>query len=337
MFKKLLGSLILSAVMLFSTAFIGCGGGGNEILILAATEEERIEFLQEKLDARFPDYDITIQYVGTGELYSKLNEEKQNITGDIIYDLETANAEMLLANTPNLFYDLSSYDFSAYVDNAKGHIATHKKYAVDAKLDGAIIVNKNVLAGKGAPIPETYEDLTKPIYKDIICMPNPKASGTGYCFYSGMVAKLGETGAIAYFDELNENVVEYTASGSAPIKRVNSGEIGIGVCMLWQAVKYANENSALQVVVPEGTLPYMLYNMAIVNGRETRPEVVEVFNYLFTDVNKLSQEQFCGEKLFESQGVSAVSNYPSAFTEFDMPFLYNYQYKQELLDKWKHC
>ncbi len=334
MFKKLLGSLILSAVMLFSTAFIGCGGGGNEILILAATEEERIEFLTEKLEERFPDYDITIQYVGTGELYSKLNEEKQNITGDIIYDLEATNAEMLLANTPDLFYDLSSCDFSNYVENAKGYTARHKKYATDAKLAGAIIVNKSVLASEGVPIPATYEDLLNPIYNDLICMPNPNQSGTGYCFYSGMVAKLGKTEALAYFNALNENIVEYTSSGSAPIKKVNSGEIGIGVCMLWQAVKYANENANLQVVLPDNTLPYQLYNMAIVKGRETRPEVVEVFNYLFTDVNKLSQEQFCGEKLFTNQGASVVANYPSEFTEFNMPFLYDYEYKQELLDAW---
>ena len=337
MFKKIFSSLFLASVMLFSTAFIGCGGGGNEILILTTGEEERIEFLTEKLEERFPDYDITLQYVGTGELYSKLNEEKQNITGDIVYDFEVTNMEMLLAEIPDLFYDLSSYDFSSYVENAKAHTSRHKKYAIDVKQDGAIIVNKNVLTSKGVPVPETYEDLLNPIYDDLICMPNPKASGTGYCFYSGLVAKLGETGALNYFDALNANIKEYTSSGSAPIKKVNNGEVGIGVCMLWQAVKYANENSALQVVLPENTLPYTLYGMALINGRETRPEVVEVFNYLFNDLNKLCVEALNAEKVFTNQGACAVPDYPNDFAEFNMPFLYDYQYKQELLDKWKHC
>lgn len=320
---------------LTSTAFVGCGGG-TEIIILTTGEEERIEFLNAKLEERFPDYTVTLQYVGTSELYSKLSEEKQAITGDIVYDFEVTNMEMLLSSTPDLFYDLSAYDFSSYVENAKAHTTRHKKYAVDVKQDGAIIVNKSVLTSAGAPIPETYEDLLNPVYQGLVCMPNPNSSGTGYCFYSGMVAKLGETEALAYFNSLDANIPAngYTTSGSAPIKMVNSGEFGVGVCMLWQAVNYANENSNLQVVLPENTLPYTLYGMAMINGKETRPEVVEVFDYLFNTLNKECVEALNGEKLFANQGACAVPNYPSDFNEFSMPFLYDYEYKQTLLDKW---
>ncbi len=333
MFKKLMSGVVALVITLSFGAFMGCSGS-DSIIILTTGEEERVEFLSAKLEERFPDYDIILQNVGTGELYSKLEEEKQDITGDIVYDFEVTNMEMLLAETPDLFYDLSDYDFSIYVENAKAHTSRHKKYAVDVKQDGAIIVNKNVLSNAGALIPETYKDLTDSIYKDLICMPDPNQSGTGYCFYSGMVAKLGEEAALEYFNMLDGNIVGTTSSGSAPIKRVNSGEVGIGVCMLWQAVKYANENPALEVVLLENTLPYTLYGMAMINGREARPEVKEVFDYLFTDLNKLCVEELNAEKLFVDQGACKVPNYPSNFTEFDMPFLYNYQYKQHLLDKW---
>ena len=333
MLKRILSCFLIFVVMVSTFIFVGCGNS-NSIIILTTGEEERIEFLSQKLDEKFPDYDITLQYVGTGELYSKLNEEKQSITGDIVYDFEVTNMEMLLASTPDLFYDLSSYDFSAYTDNAKAHTSRHTKYAVDVKQDGAIIVNKTVLSNAGVPVPETYEDLLNPIYKDLICMPNPNQSGTGYCFYSGMVAKLGEEKALEYFKEFGKNVVEYTSSGSAPIKRVNSGEVGIGICMLWQAVKYANENSALKVILLENTLPYTLYGMALINGRESRTEVKEVFDYLFNDLNKLCVEALNSEKLFVEQKPCSVPNYPSDFTEFDMPFLFDYEYKQKLLDKW---
>lgn len=337
MFKKLISSFVVFIMALgFGSTFFGCAGSDG-IIILTTGEEERIEFLSAKLEERFPDYDITLQYVGTGELYSKLNEEKKDITGDIVYDFEVTNMEMLLAETPDLFYDLSDYDFSKYVENAKAHTSRHKKYAVDVKQDGAIIVNTKVLSNAGAStILERYEDLLKPMYKDLICMPNPNQSGTGYCFYSGMVAMLGDDDNKVrdYFNSLDNNIAEYTSSGSVPIKRVNSGEMGIGVCMLWQAVKYANENPDLEVVHLKDPLPYTLYGMAMINGREARPEVKEVFDYLFTDLNKLCVEEFNAEKLFVDQGECKVPNYPSDFTEIDMPNLYNYQYKQQLLDKW---
>lgn len=332
MFKKLISSFVVFIMALgFGSTFFGCAGSDG-IIILTTGEEERIEFLSAKLEERFPDYDITLQYVGTGELYSKLNEEKKDITGDIVYDFEVTNMEMLLAETPDLFYDLSDYDFSKYVENAKAHTSRHKKYAVDVKQDGAIIVNKNVLGSR--PIPTTYSDLINPIYKDLICMPNPNQSGTGYCFYSGMFAKLGEDIAPGYFKSLDDNIDEYTSSGSVPIKRVNSGEMGIGVCMLWQAVKYKNENPELEVVLLENTLPYTLYGMAMINGREARPEVKEVFDYLFTDLNKLCVEEFNAEKLFVDQGECKVPNYPSTFAELNMPRLYDFEYKQQLLDRW---
>lgn len=333
MFKRILSGLLMAIIMISTCIFSGCGSF-EYVVVLTCAEEERIDFLSEKLREKFPEYEVIFQYVGTGELYSKLSEEKQSITGDIVHDFEITNMEMLLAESPEIFYDLASYDFSIYVENAMAHTERHTKYAVMAKQANAIIVNKDVLARAGAPIPKTYNDLLNPVYKDLICMPNPNQSGTGYGFYSGMVAHLGEEEALKYFAEFDKNVVEYTSSGSAPMKRVNSGEVGIGVCMLWQAVRYVNDNPSLEVIIPDNALPYTLCAMAMLSEREDRPEVKAVFDYMYTELNRLAVEAFNAEKLFVNQGPCTVANYPDSFKEFNMSFRYDYVYKQELLDKW---
>ena len=46
--------------------------------------------------------------------------------------------------------------------------------------ESAICVNKVELEKRKLPIPKTWKDLTNPIYKNLIVMPNPASSGTGY-------------------------------------------------------------------------------------------------------------------------------------------------------------
>ena len=332
MFKKIFSLVvsILCAVTCFS--FLGCGG--PKIVIFTTYEEEKVEYYQSKLDEKFPDYKIIIQGMGSGEIYSKLDTEKTSVSCDIVTAVEVTNLELLLSNTPNLFYDLSDYDFSIYVDNAKKHTERHKKYAIDCILDGALIVNKSVLADAGVEIPVSYADLILPKYKGLISMPNPNSSGTGYCFYSGVVAKIGETEATEYFKTLTDNLYEQTSSGSAPLKSVQRGDVGIGVCMLWQAMNVVNENPNLQVVIPDNQVPYTLYGMGIINGHQERTEVKEVFDYLYGELNQECFEAFNGEKLYVNQGACQIANFPQGYSELEMPFLYDYEYKQTLLDKW---
>ena len=332
--KKRFLSLILALFCALTTlSFTACGGKDNSIVIFAAAEEERIAFLQNELDEKFPNYEIIIQSVGTGEFFTKLQGEKQNVDCDIFFDLEVSNAEKLIAEVPNLFYDLSAFDYSIYVENTKDFTTRHKYYAIDCKMDLAFIVNKAVLNGKA--VPTTYQDLLKADYQDLIVMPSPATSGTGYSFLSGMVSMLGETEAFNYFTALNQNVKEYTTSGSAPMKSVNRGEAGIGACMLWQGVNYKNANSNLEVVVLDDVTPFGLYGMGIINTHEQKAGVLEVFEFLFEEANQKCVEQFNTGNMYVNQAPSGTPNFPTDFTELDLSqVIYNYSYKANLIDKW---
>ena len=119
----------------------GCGGGnanssaesnntGNDrVVIYTAAEDERIAYIQQELDKKFPDTEIVIQSLGTGQLLSKLQAEGVNTDCDIFYDLEVVNAEIILNENPDLFVDLSDYDFSVYDSSVTGYTDRHHKYA----------------------------------------------------------------------------------------------------------------------------------------------------------------------------------------------------------------
>ncbi len=263
MYKKLVSVI----AMLLCTAFVlaGCGSnkaqnntsastGKDRVVIYTASEDERIAYIQEELDKQFPDTEIVLQSLGTGQLLSKLQAEGKNGDCDIFYDLEVVNAEIILNASPDLFVDLSDYDFSIYDPSVTGYTDRHHKYAVNGKTAGAFLVNTKMLEEKGLPIPATYDDMLKPEYAGLISMPNPKSSGTGYSYYNGMITILGEEAGMKYFEDLNPNIKEYTTSGSAPAKAAVRGDVAIAYGLLWQCVNYANENEGMTVVVPELSL-----------------------------------------------------------------------------------
>lgn len=345
MSKKFLSVIAL----LLCTAFVlaGCGStddqnstssgaGKDRVVIYTAAEDERIAYIQAELDKQFPDTEIVIQSLGTGQLLSKLQAEGKDSDCDIFYDLEVVNAEIILNAAPDLFVDLSDYDFSIYDPSVTGYTDRHHKYAVNGKTAGAFLVNTKMLEEKGLPIPETYEDMLKPEYAGLISMPSPKSSGTGYSYYNGMVTILGEEAAMKYFEELNPNIKEYTTSGSAPAKAAVRGDVAIAYSLLWQCVNYANENEGLTVVVPEQGLAFDLFTMGMISGHETKGSVKEVFTYLYNELNKPQCAKFNPDKIYADMPAAEIQNYPENYKEITMAGLFDFQYKQDLLDKWKY-
>lgn len=330
------------------TILVGCGkkdssdstsassGKAERVVIYTAAEDERIAYIQQALDKKFPELEIVIQSLGTGQLLSKLQAEGKNSDCDIFYDLEVVNAEIILNANPDLFVDLSGYDFSVYDSSVTGYTSRHHKYAVNGKTAGAFLVNTKVLEAKGLEIPKTYDDMLKPEYKGLISMPSPKSSGTGYSYYNGMITILGEKAGLQYFESLNPNIKEYTTSGSAPAKAAVRGDVAIAYGLLWQCVNYANDNEGMIVVVPDQGLAFDLFTMGIISGHETKTAVKEVFAYLYNELNKPQCALFNPDKIYVDMPDAEIKNYPSDYNEITMAGLFDFEYKQNLLDKWQY-
>lgn len=331
--KKLIA---LALLVCCSVLFIGTAFAADRVVIYTAAEDERIAYLQEALNKQFPDTEIVIQSLGTGQLLSKLQAEGQNSDCDIFYDLEVVNAEIILNANPDLFVDLSDYDFSIYDASVTGYTDRHHKYAVNGKTAGAFLVNTKMLDDLGLPIPASYEDMLKPEYRELISMPNPQSSGTGYSYYNGMITLLGKEAGMQYFDDLNPNIKEYTTSGSAPAKAAIRGDAAIAYGLLWLCVNYANENEGMTVVVPEQGLAFDLFTMGMIAGHETKPAVKDVFTYLYNELNKPQCALFNPDKIYADMPAPEIKNYPEGYTEITMNGLFDFEYKQELLDEWAY-
>lgn len=158
------------------------------------------------------------------------------LTGcDIVFDCEYGYLQMLSDN----FATIDFIDNSQFVADMQD--PTRKYMPVD-RYSGYVIVNTQVLADKGLPVPQSYEDLLGPMYKGLIEMPDPTASSTGYLFLKSLVNAWGEEKALAYFDQLDANILQYTG-GSAPVKDAAAGECAIALSPTFKAVDLINEGS----------------------------------------------------------------------------------------------
>lgn len=307
----------------------GCSITSDDaVVIYSCAEGMRNEAILTALRRRFPSYDIRLHYVPTGNCAAKLKIEGEKSEADIVLALEGGYMKQISC----FFEDLSSFDSSRYCSDL---IDPENKYFPFSRESACIAVNEQILTERGLPLPIGYKDLTDPQYKGLVCMPNPKSSGTGYNFLKSLVNAWGEDEAFAYFDILANNIYQFSSSGSGPINALVQGEAAIGLGMTYQAVAEINQGVPLRVLFFEEGAPWAVYGIGIVRGKLERPKVREVFEWLSTEGTKIDNAAFISDRVFVDYKAE-IEHYPSAIDYADMTGIVDADEKQRLLEKWKY-
>ena len=324
--KRTLG-LVATGLFL---ALAGCASrDNNQVIIYTSTEDFRTEHMQQLLKEKFPNYDIVLQVLSTGNHAAKLKAEGTATEADIILNLETAYLEGL----KDVLADLGDFDLSAFLPDL---VPEDRRYLPWDKSSGAVVINRSRLESRGLPVPSSFEELLHPRYKGVLSMPNPKTSGTGYMFLKGLVNAWGEDAAFAYFDGFAENVLQFTTSGSGPVNALIQGEALVGLGMTITATEAINNRGAVfeMLFFREGA-PSVTTGMGIVRGKETRPVVREVFQFAMTTLAREDKELYCPEPIFKDQA-NTIPNYPRNIPYMDMRGINDLAEKERLLAKWKY-
>lgn len=319
--------LAIATILLLS----GCGTGQKEkVLIYTSGEEYCVEYMTQLLNEKFPQYDITVEYIGTGNHAAKLLSEGTDTECDISDFLESGYLRQL--DEAGILADLSDFEKPNYVDD----VMLGNNIAPLTRSGGAIVLNTKLLEEKGLAEPQSYEDLLKPEYKGLISMPSPKSSSTGYFFLKSLVNAWGEEKAFDYFDKLTPNILQYTSSGSGPLNALIQDEAAIGLGMTPHAVKEISDGhgQSLKIVFFEEGSPYSLYGQAIIKGKEDRPAVREVFEFLINQYDYDLCKTWYPEKIYTDVDFE-VENYPKNIKYADMSNDTPEQ-KEYLLSKWKY-
>lgn len=318
--------IVIVLIGIFSILILsGCGAKKEKVVIYTALEESTIQTLKKQIKEQFPNYDIVVQYMATGNNAAKIKNEGTNIEADIILDLETAQAE----NVKDNFADISSFDTSKYLDG----VNKSDKYLILAKYTMNLTIDQKYFKEHNLKEPKTYEDLLKPEYKNLIAMPDPKTSGSGYGFYLNVVNIMGEDKAIEYFKKLKNNLREFTTSGSGPTNLLKQGEVAIAMGMTQQGVEAINQGYDFKIIELETGSVYNTTSYTIIKGRENKDSVKEVFTWLINEFQPYIVEHSYPDVILKNQE-NKMANYPNDLKDADMKNIESVETKNHLLELW---
>lgn len=303
----------------------GCGQKKEKVIIYTALEENLVQELKEQSKKKFPNYDIVVQYISTGNNAAKIKNEGTNIEADIIVDLETAHS----VNLEDNFADLSEFDTSKYLEG----VNKSNKHLILGKYTMNLIIDNKYFKEHNLEIPKTYEDLLKKEYKGIMAMPDPKTSGSGYGFYLNAVNIMGEDKAIEYFQKLKTNLREFTTSGSGPTNLLKQGEIAIAMGMTAQGVEAINEGYDFSVIELETGSIYNTTSYTIIKGHEDKKGVKEVFKWIIDEFQPYLCENAFPDKILKEQE-NKVKNWPTGLKDANMEGIDSIKTKEHLIELW---
>jgi iron(III) transport system substrate-binding protein len=246
-FTKWLGCAAAGALMAFLAADGRPAAADTELTVYTAVEADQLKGYAEKFNAEHPDIKINWVRDSTGIITAKLLAEKDNPQADIVWGLAATSLMLLDAEGLLLPYAPKG------VEKLSPKFVDSKNPPTWVGMDvwSATIAFNTVEAEKlGLPKPASWKDLTNPVYKGHIVMPNPNSSGTGFLDVSSWLQLFGEEEGWAYMDSLHENMGVYTHSGSKPAKMAAAGEYPIGISFDYRVATEKSKGAPVEVIFP---------------------------------------------------------------------------------------
>jgi putative spermidine/putrescine transport system substrate-binding protein len=151
---------------------------------------------------------------------------------------------------------------------------------------GHIAILVNTAALKGKPVPRSFADLLKPMYKGLVVYDDPRFNGTGFTFVTGINEVLGGgkdlKAGFDYLKKLDANILKYNKDNI--YNELLRGEVPIWINADGNGLqaKYVDKGS-IEVIIPaEGTITMPLV-MGLVKGAPHKEEAKKYLDWLLTD------------------------------------------------------
>ena len=305
----------------------------TELTVYTAVEAEDLKRYAETFNQEHPDIKINWVRDSTGIITAKLLAEKNNPQADLIWGL--AATSLLLMKSEGMLEAYAPVGVELldpkFVDNSNPPAWV----GMDAWV--AAVCYNTVEAGKlGLPVPTSWKDLTDPVYKDHLIMPNPNSSGTGFLDVSSWLQMFGEDGGWAFMDALHENIARYTHSGSKPCKLAAAGEIPIGISFAFRGAKSKAAGAPLEIIVPSEGVGWDMEATAIMAGTANLEAAKTLVDWTIT---RTANEMYnTGYAVVAMPGVAKpVEHFPEGLNEamIDNDFEWAASNRKAILTEWQ--
>jgi len=308
----------------------------TQLLVYTALETDQLKAYQEGFNKVHPDIDIKWVRDSTGVITAKLLAEKGNPQADAIMGVAASSLALLDKN--GMLQPYAPINLDAIMSQYRDKKNPPAWFGMDVW--GATVCFNTVEAQKrNIPKPETWKDLTKPVYKGMIVMPNPASSGTGYFDVTAWLTLFGDDngkgGGWKYMDALHENIMQYTHSGSKPCVMAGNGEAVIGISFEYRANTIKAKGGPIDLIFPKEGLGWDLESFAIHKGTKKLDAAKKLADWASSkDAMMLYGKNFA---ITAQPGVAApLANVPKDYEQrlVKMDFNWAAENRERILDEW---
>jgi iron(III) transport system substrate-binding protein len=251
----------------------------TELLVYTALETDQIKAYEEAFYKAYPDISIKWVRDSTGVITAKLLAEKANPQADMV--VGTSASSLAVFANEGMLQPYAPKGLDKIIATYRDPKNPPEWVGMDV-YGAAVCFNTVEAAKQNLPKPESWKDLTKPVYKGKIVMPNPASSGTGYLDVAGWLQMWGDADAWKFMDALHENVAHYTHSGSKPCREAGAGEFPIGVSFEYRAVTTKKSGAPIDIVFPSEGLGWDLEASGIMKGTKKVDAARKLMDWLAT-------------------------------------------------------
>lgn len=348
--KKTIFLTILTALLALMIA--GCGGnedgadgssdasgekadeGEKEtITVYSSYETEELDEYVKLFNEAHPEIEVDMVRDSTGVTTSKLLAEKDNPVADVAFGV--AASSLLVLEEQGLLEGYNPEGLDRLNDKFKDQKNDPALWTGNDAYVAAIAVNTEELDRLGLPVPNSYEDLLDPQYKDLIVMPNPASSGTGFLMTNAWLQMFDEEGGWEFMDGLHNNMNQYVHSGSKPAKDVARGEFPIGLSFAYPIINEMDKGAPIELVLPEEGSGWEIEANALIKKDEIKDGAKTFLDWALSDEAMAAYHKYHGVIAVDI-GTKAHEDYPENMIDqmIDNDFSWAAQNREPMLEDW---
>jgi iron(III) transport system substrate-binding protein len=334
-YKTATFKLALTSFALAATGTLAQAQG--QVNIICSVQAEHCNMIS-TVYSRTTGTKVNMSLKGSGEALAQLIAEKDNPKTDIWYG-GTGDPHLQAAEA-GLTMEYKSPSMSQLYPWAQQQ-AQQSGYKTIGIYTGPLGFgyNTELIAKKSMPIPRSWADLLKPIYKGDIQVANPASSGTAYTMIATLVQLMGEDKAFEYMKGLHKNVSQYTRSGTGPIKAVARGETAISISFVHDGPGEKMQGFPIETITPSEGTGAEIGSMSIMKGARNLDAAKKFYEWAITPA---AQEMAAAAKQFQLPSNKATKVDPR-IPDFKKIKFINYDYakygasteRRRLIAKWE--
>lgn len=206
------------AAFLATLALAAGAAQARELVIYNASDKVNTVMMA-GFKERHPDIEVKFVDGSTGPITERAIAEKSNPQADIVYLVN--NHALAQLKDAGVFEPYEPKDSRIAPDFRDPDNFFNAYFATTM----CMVVNTDRLKEKNLPMPVTWEDLIKPVYKNEVSLPSPEKSGTGGAIISTFVDAFGWP----FVENLKENVYRWSDGGSGGAELASTGEVAVGL------------------------------------------------------------------------------------------------------------